>query len=126
MRPSASSTHRRDLGASHGLGATAAAAIFVVTTAACCDEQSKEKESQVGRKAVRSKLGHYKQLPSLRVVLLISHRRPQVTVVERTAQGWAQRDHRAGDSVTLADPALTFSVDELYAGIQLDDGPPGA
>jgi Uma2 family endonuclease len=28
------------------------------------------------------KLGHYKQLPSVLDVLLISHRRPQVTVVE--------------------------------------------
>lgn len=68
------------------------------------------------------KLGHYKQLPSLLAVLLISHRRQQVTVVERTPQGWAQRDHRAGEIVTLANPALTFSVDELYAGIEMDDG----
>src|SRR5512138_2700284 len=33
------------------------------------------------------KLNQYKQLPSLCAVLLVSHRRPQVTVVERTEQG---------------------------------------
>ena len=71
------------------------------------------------------KLGHYKQLPSVLAVLLISHRRPQVTVVERTAQGWTQREHRAGESVTLASPGLSFQVDELYAGIELDDGAAG-
>jgi Uma2 family endonuclease len=72
------------------------------------------------------KLGHYKQLPSVRAVLVISHRRPQVTVVERTAEGWTQRDHRGGESVMLTNPALSIPVDELYAGIQLDDGTAGS
>jgi Uma2 family endonuclease len=66
------------------------------------------------------KLGHYKQLPSLAAVLLLSHRRPQVTVVERTADGWQRRECRAGESVQLVNPGLTFSVDEVYAGIELD------
>lgn len=68
------------------------------------------------------KLGHYKQLPSLAAVLFVSHRRAQVTVVERGVDGWEQRECRAGEAVTLANPNLSFAVDELYAGIELDAG----
>ena len=65
------------------------------------------------------KVSQYKQLPSLRAVLLISHRRPQVTVVERTDDGWKERELRSGERVILAAPSLNISVDELYAGIEL-------
>jgi Uma2 family endonuclease len=65
------------------------------------------------------KLGHYKQLPSLHAVLFVSHRRAQVTVVERSDSGWSERDYRAGELVTLSSPAVSFAVDELYAGIEL-------
>lgn len=68
------------------------------------------------------KLSHYKQLPSLRAVLIVSHRRAQVTVVERTADGWREREFRAGDVLTLETPSLTMSVDELYTGIELTSG----
>lgn len=67
------------------------------------------------------KLGHYKQLESIRVVLVVSHRRAQVTVIERSPQGWAQREYRAGEQVTLENPAVSFAVDELYDGIALDE-----
>jgi Uma2 family endonuclease len=66
------------------------------------------------------KLGHYKQLPSLAAVMFVSHRRPQVTVVARTGSGWEEREHRAGETVMLESPSVTFAVDELYAGIELD------
>ena len=66
------------------------------------------------------KLSHYKQLPSLRAVLIVSHRRPQVTVVERTVDGWAEREVRSGEALTLDAPSLSLSVDELYAGIELE------
>jgi len=66
------------------------------------------------------KLSQYKQLPSLRAVLIVSHRRPQVTVVERTAGGWQEREVRSGGNVTLGAPDLSLSVDELYAGINLE------
>jgi Uma2 family endonuclease len=65
------------------------------------------------------KLRQYKQIPSLRVVLLVSHRRPQVTVVERTADGWSERELRAGEQLMVEAPQLTLAVDELYAGIDL-------
>ena len=70
------------------------------------------------------KLGHYKQLPSVSAVLIVSHRRPQVTVIEREGSRWSQRECRAGEQVTLAGIRLDLSVDELYAGIRLT--PPAA
>jgi Uma2 family endonuclease len=66
------------------------------------------------------KLSQYKQLSSLRAVLLVSHRRPQVTVVERTRDGWQERELRAGEQVVLVAPSLTIAVDDLYAGVELD------
>jgi Uma2 family endonuclease len=66
------------------------------------------------------KLSQFKQLPSLRAVILVSHRRPQVTVVERTENGWQERELRSREQVVLAAPSLSLSVDELYAGIELE------
>lgn len=65
------------------------------------------------------KLRSYKQLASLKVVLLVSHRARRITVVERTDSGWSERDVRGGELVTLATPPLRFPVDELYEGIEL-------
>lgn len=65
------------------------------------------------------KLSHYKQLPSLRALIFVSHRRPQVTLVQRDGDGWTQLEFRAGDSVRLGDPACEFGVDELYDGVEL-------
>jgi Uma2 family endonuclease len=66
------------------------------------------------------KLNHYKQFPSLKAVLFVSHRRPHVTIVERRSAGFQQRECRAGEQVVLEEPRLSFAVDELYAGIALD------
>ena len=68
------------------------------------------------------KLGHYRQLPSLAAVLFVSHRRPQISVVERTTDGWQRREYRAGENVVLENPAVSFGVDEIYSGIELDEG----
>ncbi len=65
------------------------------------------------------KLAHYQRLPSLEAVLFISHRERRVTLVERRA-GWVTVDLHAGDRVTLTEPAVSFTVDELYEGITLD------
>ena len=65
------------------------------------------------------KLSHYKQLPSLKAVLFVSHRRPQVTLVARTTAGWDEREFRAGETVSIEDPAVRFNVDALYSGIPL-------
>jgi Uma2 family endonuclease len=66
------------------------------------------------------KLSHYKQLPSLRAVLFVSHRTKAITIVERTATGWSERDVRSGERLTLSAPALTFAVDDVYAGVELE------
>lgn len=66
------------------------------------------------------KLSHYKQLPSLRAVLYVSHRTRKLTVVERAASGWEERELRGGESVSLATPAIRFDVDDVYDGIDLD------
>lgn len=65
------------------------------------------------------KLRSYKQLASLQAVLLVSHRARRITIVERTETGWADRDVRGGEVVVLGSPAVRFSVDELYDGVEL-------
>jgi Uma2 family endonuclease len=67
------------------------------------------------------KLNHYKQCPSVKAVLFISHRREQVTVVSRGSATWETREYRSGQQVEISALALTLSVDDLYAGIELDD-----
>lgn len=67
------------------------------------------------------KLNHYQRCPSVTAVLFVSHRRPQVTVVSRAGGGWEQREYRAGESAEIGGLALTLAVDELYAGIRLED-----
>jgi Uma2 family endonuclease len=66
------------------------------------------------------KLNHYRQCASVAAVLLVSHRRPQVTVIARSEAGWEEREYRAGMQVELEVPQLCLNVDELYAGIRLD------
>jgi hypothetical protein len=45
-------------------------------------------------------------VPSLVSVLIVSHRRRQVTAIARADGGWTERDYRAGDQVVLATPAV--------------------
>lgn len=66
------------------------------------------------------KLRHYKHLESLKAVLFVSHRRAQITIVERTEGGWGERDVHAGEEVVLGDPSCRFSLDAIYRGIALD------
>jgi Uma2 family endonuclease len=64
------------------------------------------------------KLSHYKQLTSLRCVLLVSHREHRITLVERTATGWSVSDHRSGEVVALralGGGAVELAVDDVYA-----------
>jgi Uma2 family endonuclease len=66
------------------------------------------------------KLSHYKQIPSLRAVLVVSHRRRQLTAVVRAESGFDMHEARAGERLTLASPAITIAVDDVYAGVTLD------
>lgn len=69
------------------------------------------------------KLNHYRQCPSVQAVLLVSHRRPQVTVFSRVRGEWEQSEHRAGQQIRLETPELRLAVDEIYAGVELDGAP---
>lgn len=66
------------------------------------------------------KLRHYQQIPSLAEVLLVSHRRPQVTVHSRSSTGWEQQEFRQGETLVLRTPKLSLSVNEIYDGIDLE------
>lgn len=61
------------------------------------------------------KLSHYRQIASLQAVVLVSLREPRVTVVGRDAAGWSSREFRAGETVELAKPELSFAVDDVYS-----------
>lgn len=65
------------------------------------------------------KLSQYKQLPSLEAILLVSHRRRQVTVVSREGQTWREREVRPGERV-IAGAGISFEVSELYSVVALD------
>lgn len=66
------------------------------------------------------KLQHYQRLPSLRAVLLVSHRERRITVVECPPHGWQARDVGAGEAVTLVEPPLRFDLDALYGAVTLE------
>lgn len=66
------------------------------------------------------KLSHYQLLPALRAVLLVSHRTRAITVVERSATGWDEREVLAGETVTLREPSVSLRVDDVYAGVELE------
>jgi Uma2 family endonuclease len=66
------------------------------------------------------KLSHYKQIPELAAVLIVSHRRRHVSIVERSADGWVQREARSGQVIVVESLSLSVPVDELYAGIELE------
>lgn len=66
------------------------------------------------------KLSHYKQIPSLQAVLIVSHRRPSVTIIERRHGQFDVSEVRAGEKVALLSLQLEISVDEIYRGLSLE------
>jgi len=44
-----------------------------------------------------------------------------ITVVERTASGWTERDVHAGEEVVLEEPTCRFALDDIYRGIVLEE-----
>ncbi|MEM9693644.1 MAG: Uma2 family endonuclease [Myxococcota bacterium] len=67
------------------------------------------------------KLSHYKQIPSLKAVIFVSHRTRALTIVARSEKGWEETVVRGGEQLLLAEPALRVPVDALYDGITLDE-----
>ena len=64
-----------------------------------------------------AKLNHYKQIPTVKAVLLVSYEKPRITLVRRISSGWEQRDFSSGEELQLDDPLLKLSVAGLYDGL---------
>jgi Uma2 family endonuclease len=61
------------------------------------------------------KLEHFKQIPSLRECLLVSHRTRQIDLRRRNPDGsWSHRAAAAGDTVELQAIGGSLRVDEVY------------
>jgi len=67
------------------------------------------------------RLNHYKQCPALQAVLFVSHRHQQITIVSRNGDAWDTREYGSGQLAEVSSLPLTLAVDELYAGIALDE-----
>jgi len=60
------------------------------------------------------KLRHYKSLPSVREVLIVSHRAPHLTLHRRGDPDWTVTTAEGGASLELASVAALIAVDEVY------------
>jgi len=63
------------------------------------------------------KLSHYRQIPTVRTILILSHREARITAVRRESDGWRTTEHRAGETVRLSSPAAVLEVDEVYRAL---------
>ena len=68
------------------------------------------------------KLRHYKGLPSLREVLIVSHRAPELTLHRREGAGWAAVTAGPGGALELASVSARLAVDDVYRGGLEDAG----
>ncbi|MBL8915503.1 MAG: Uma2 family endonuclease [Archangium sp.] len=66
------------------------------------------------------KLSHYKQLASVKTVIFVSHRRPELTVVSRRGRKWIEETYRAGEAFSIDEPEVSLNVDDVYEGVALD------
>lgn len=64
------------------------------------------------------KLSHYKQIPSLQAVLIVSHSQRRITAITRGAS-WETRDYRPGESLAIPGIGVTLTVDEFYGAVVL-------
>jgi Uma2 family endonuclease len=60
------------------------------------------------------KLRHYKDLSSVREVLIVSHRGPRISLHRRHDDGWTSLDAGPGETVALSSIAGRVAVDDLY------------
>lgn len=70
-----------------------------------------------------NKLSHYKHIPSLQAVLIVSHRRPHITVIQRSPSGWNEREFFEHENVTTENPELVIAVRDVYQGLELEPEP---
>ncbi len=63
------------------------------------------------------KLDHYRRIPSLAAIVLVSHRTPAIEVWERTSDGaWRRREFSAGQTAEIEALPARLVVDEIYLG----------
>lgn len=63
------------------------------------------------------KLRHYKSLPSLQEIVVVSHRDVRLTVHRQDSEGnWSIHELRAGDVLELRSVAGKIPVDDVYRG----------
>ncbi len=60
------------------------------------------------------KLRNFKNLPSLREVLIASHLEPHLTLHRREEAGWSTLTAERGGALTLSSLAVRIEVDEIY------------
>ena len=68
------------------------------------------------------KLRHYQALPSVREVLIVSHRHPELTLHRREANGWTETVARGSEAVDLASAGLRLAVNDVYRDALEDAG----
>jgi Uma2 family endonuclease len=62
------------------------------------------------------KLRHYQSLPSVREVLIVSHRAPHLSLHRRQTDGWTELQATSGQTVEVSGLAINIAVDDVYAG----------
>ncbi|MGE0785543.1 MAG: Uma2 family endonuclease [Sandaracinaceae bacterium] len=61
------------------------------------------------------KLEHYRRIPSLRTVVIVSHRERCIEIFARgDGDSWMRSEARAGDAAVLASIDASLAVDEVY------------
>jgi Uma2 family endonuclease len=60
------------------------------------------------------KLDHYRRIPSLREVLIASHREPRLTVHRREGEEWISVSAGPGEALALASLGGRIAVDDVY------------
>ncbi len=63
------------------------------------------------------KLDHYRRIPALRDVVLVSHRDPSIELWQRSAEDaddWSCRTYGSGSRVPVSSIGCELDVDELY------------
>ena len=60
------------------------------------------------------KLRHYKDLASVREVLILSHRGPQLTLHRRETEGWIELVAASGQTIDLLSVGARLAVDDFY------------
>jgi len=61
---------------------------------------------------------HYRSIPSLAAIVVVSHRETLVEVSTRSASGWNHTEFRAGDRATIAAIGVELDVAALYAAAE--------